>query len=66
MIRLDGWRVSMRSLAGVDVSAPAKRLGGGGHAPAAGCTLPGDLDAAWRELEAELREAIKRAGEGTG
>jgi phosphoesterase RecJ-like protein len=62
----DGWRVSMRSLGGVDVSAPAKRLGGGGHAPAAGCTLHGDLEAAWRELEAELRQAVERSGEGAG
>jgi phosphoesterase RecJ-like protein len=35
--------VSMRSAAGYDVSQVAVQLGGGGHAQAAGCTLPGSL-----------------------
>jgi bifunctional oligoribonuclease and PAP phosphatase NrnA len=40
----DGWRVSMRSLGDdVDVSALARKFGGGGHARAAGCSLTGDV-----------------------
>lgn len=38
-------RVSMRSK-GVDVSSIAKRLGGGGHVRAAGCTIEKNLDMA--------------------
>jgi phosphoesterase RecJ-like protein len=53
----EGWRVSMRSLAGLDVSQVARSLGGGGHPPAAGCTLHGDVDAAWAALEAALSAA---------
>jgi phosphoesterase RecJ-like protein len=34
-------RISMRSRPGVDVSAVATALGGGGHRQAAGCTIPG-------------------------
>lgn len=60
----DGWRVSMRSLAEVDVSIAAKALGGGGHAPAAGCTLDGDLETARAQLEGELRKAIDRHAGG--
>ncbi len=58
----DGWRVSMRSLEGLDVSATAKKLGGGGHAPAAGCTLHGGLAEALSTLEAALRETIAEGG----
>jgi len=52
----DGWRVSLRSLGTTDVGAAARRLGGGGHRLAAGCTLRGDADAVWATLEAALRE----------
>jgi phosphoesterase RecJ-like protein len=38
--------VSLRSAPGFDVSRVAVQLGGGGHAQAAGCTLPGPLEAA--------------------
>ncbi|MGI8968883.1 MAG: DHH family phosphoesterase [Chloroflexota bacterium] len=43
-------RVSMRSRPGVDVSIVAASFGGGGHRQAAGCTLPGPLDAARTQL----------------
>lgn len=36
----DGWRVSLRSKGRIDVGALAERLGGGGHARAAGFTSP--------------------------
>jgi len=54
----NGWRISLRSLGSVDVSRVAKALGGGGHAPAAGCTLRGTLAEAWAALEAELIRAL--------
>jgi len=59
-----GWRVSLRSLGSVDVGVVAKALGGGGHGPAAGCTLPGTLDEAWAALEARLGCALHGGGEG--
>lgn len=52
------WVVSLRSRdgseSGVDVSAVAAALGGGGHPAAAGCTLLGDLDT----VSARLRELL--------
>jgi phosphoesterase RecJ-like protein len=60
----EGWRVSLRSLAGVDVSRVAKALGGGGHAAAAGCTLQGSLDEAWATLEAALGAAMHDGEQG--
>ena len=38
------WRVSIRTVKGVDAVAVARRLGGGGHLRAAGCELLGTLD----------------------
>lgn len=43
-------RVSMRSRPEVDVAAIATALGGGGHRQAAGCTLPGPVEAAKTRL----------------
>jgi phosphoesterase RecJ-like protein len=49
--RPDGdYRVSMRSRPAVDVAAIASALGGGGHRQAAGCSLPGPVDAALAAL----------------
>jgi phosphoesterase RecJ-like protein len=46
-------RVSLRSRAGVDVSAVAARFGGGGHRLAAGCSVAGPpADAATAILSA--------------
>ena len=48
----------MRTAKGVDACAIARRLGGGGHARAAGCELLGNLEntknAILAEVEAEL------------
>lgn len=53
------WAVSLRSRGcggghGLDVSAVAASLGGGGHPSAAGCTMLGDLDS----VTARLRELL--------
>jgi phosphoesterase RecJ-like protein len=49
--------VSMRSALGFDVSQVAVSLGGGGHAQAAGCTLPGPLAAVKEQVLSRLHEA---------
>jgi phosphoesterase RecJ-like protein len=49
--------VSMRSVPGYDVSKVAVALGGGGHAQAAGCTLPGPLAAVQNQVLSRLYEA---------
>ena len=48
--------VSMRSVPGFDVSQIAVELGGGGHAQAAGCTLPGTLAAVQEQVLFRLQE----------
>jgi phosphoesterase RecJ-like protein len=51
-------RVSLRSRAGVDVSAVAARFGGGGHRLAAGCSLDGPPDTAVAALRAALEDVL--------
>ena len=48
-------KVEMRAVPGVDVSAVAVALGGGGHPQAAGCTLDGDPD----EVREKVLTAVK-------
>jgi phosphoesterase RecJ-like protein len=50
--------VSLRSKGQINVAAIAKRLGGGGHESAAGCTMQGPLDHALATVLAELRPAL--------
>jgi phosphoesterase RecJ-like protein len=45
-------RASLRSRGGVDVSAVARRFGGGGHVRAAGLRVEGDIDAVAADLVA--------------
>jgi phosphoesterase RecJ-like protein len=52
-------KVEMRSVPGVDVSAVALNLGGGGHPQAAGCTLDSDLDEARERVLRAVKEATK-------
>ncbi len=49
--------VSMRAVPGYDVSQVALDLGGGGHAQAAGCTLPGPLEDARLQVLSILQQA---------
>lgn len=51
------WTVSLRSAGGLDVSAAARSLGGGGHRRAAGCTIEGGLVAAQDRVLAALESA---------
>ena len=59
--RADGRiEVGLRSVPGVDISGVALALGGGGHPQAAGCTLPGPLEAARDRVLRELAAALAR------
>lgn len=40
----DNFKISMRSSGEIDVSALCKKLGGGGHKAAAGCSMTGDIN----------------------
>ena len=51
-------RASLRSKRRVNVAAIAARLGGGGHVNAAGCTLPGPLPRALKQILIPLRAAV--------
>jgi len=50
-------KVSMRAVPGADVSQVALALGGGGHAQAAGCTIPGPLEIARSQVLSMLRQS---------
>lgn len=51
------WTVSLRAVGKIDVSAAARRFGGGGHRLASGCTLHGTAE----EALAQIREALSVA-----
>ncbi len=53
------WRVSLRSKGTVDIGAIARRLGGGGHTNAAGCSTKGTLDAVQKQFADSLAAAIR-------
>ena len=50
--------MSLRGKGDVDVNRIAARFGGGGHRNAAGCTVPGPLERATREVLAAVRSAL--------
>lgn len=50
------WRVSLRSRDAVDVGTVAERLGGGGHARAAGFTAPGPVEDVVTAVVGALRD----------
>ena len=51
--------IGLRSAPGYDVSQVAFEFGGGGHAAAAGCTLPGPLRDAVNRVLQRLRRMIR-------
>lgn len=59
------YKISIRTTDGVDACAIAKRLGGGGHARAAGCELEGNLENAKAAILAEVERELKRVQELT-
>lgn len=52
-------RISLRAKRRGDVSEIARRLGGGGHTKAAGCTIYAPIDVAVKAVEEELTAAIE-------
>lgn len=54
----DRIEVGLRARPGFDVAQVALQLGGGGHALAAGCTLPGPLEEAQTRLLAVLKASL--------
>lgn len=54
-------RVSLRSKGAIDVRQVAHRFGGGGHVNAAGCTLPGPLEAARTAIVEAVAAALDHA-----
>ena len=52
------FRVSLRSRDDVDVSAVARRFGGGGHAQASGCSIEGEAAAVRSRLLAAVEEVL--------
>ena len=52
------YKVSVRTVTGVDASAICAHLGGGGHKQAAGCELLGSLDNAKAALLTEMEKAL--------
>ncbi len=55
----DTARVSLRSNPPIEVGVVAQAFGGGGHAYAAGCTVPGALADVVREITARLRQQVR-------
>jgi bifunctional oligoribonuclease and PAP phosphatase NrnA len=51
---------SFRAKPGFDVGSVAFQLGGGGHPPASGCTIPGTLAAVTPQVVAALKEAHRQ------
>ena len=54
-------KVSLRGKGDVDVQKIAAQFGGGGHVNAAGCTVPGPLPEATRQVLAAVRRAVDRS-----
>ena len=52
------FRISLRSRGPVDVSAVARRFGGGGHTQAAGCSVEGEPERVRSRLLAAVEEAL--------
>ena len=55
------FKISVRTVKGVDACAIARRLGGGGHGQAAGCELEGNLENAKAAVLAEVEKELERA-----
>jgi len=52
--------VSLRAMPGFDVAQVALHFGGGGHALAAGCTIPGPIESAQAHMLAALQADLAR------
>ena len=58
-----GYKISVRTDGSVDASAICRRLGGGGHRGAAGCTFEiTDFDAVYRQVLDSVRQELESKG----
>lgn len=57
------YRISVRTVKGVDACAIARRLGGGGHNRAAGCELLGNLENTKQAILAEVLTELQKTDE---
>lgn len=53
-----GYKISVRSVPGINACEICRNFGGGGHVVASGCTIPGDLDMAMVEMKRVLEKHI--------
>ncbi len=58
------FKISLRTYPPLDASDICKRLGGGGHKAAAGCTVGGDLEAAKRLVLESVRTELEEKNAG--
>ena len=56
-------RISFRSKDGIDVKSIAVKFGGGGHIPASGCTVKGNLKVVMKDVIRTVHEMIGNASE---
>jgi len=55
------FKISVRTGGGIDACAIARRLGGGGHAKAAGCEISGNIDNAKHAILTEVKKEFEKA-----
>ena len=60
----DKFKISLRTYPPLDASEICKRLGGGGHKAAAGCTLEGDLESVKRQILESVKTALEENNAG--
>ena len=56
--KMPKWKISLRSKFDVDVSAIAKKFGGGGHVKASGLTMEGDLKTVKNTIINSIKEVV--------
>lgn len=61
----DKYKISLRTYPPLDASEICKKLGGGGHKAAAGCTAVGNLDEVKKQILKAVKEALEETDAGT-
>ena len=59
------FKISLRTYDPLDASAICKKLGGGGHKAAAGCTVEGTLKEAKAAILSAIKEALEEIDAGS-
>lgn len=61
----DKYKISLRTYPPLDASEICKKLGGGGHKAAAGCTAVGSLNDVKKQILKAVKEALEESDAGT-